>query len=251
MLKLMSEFQLDKLRVLPHFLCGLIIATLAIPTTADEAVKIEESESIKVELQNELDEADRIAERLPKSPSAHIERGMALFAMGKVADSIQAFDQALQLDRSMDASLWQRGIALYYVDRFEDAAKQFEIHHRVNPDDVENSAWYFLCLAKSGQLEEARKRLLPSRGDSRPPLMEVLKVYQGALEPQALAETLEKADPLTQFYGYAYLGWYHEAIGDRELAAKYLKQADATNRGGYMLRVVKVDLASRKDAQSK
>lgn len=246
----MKKLQLNAPVLRIYFLCGLIIAIAASNAEADDVVTIEDSQAIKDELQKELQAADRTVERLPKSPAVHVEHGMALFATGKIADSIEAFDKALELDRSIDASLWQRGIALYYVDRFEDAAKQFEIHHRVNPDDVENSAWYFLCLAKAGQLEEARKRVLPSRGDSRPPLMEVLKVYQGVLEPAALAETLEKADPLTQFYGYAYLGWYHEAIGDSDLAAKYLKQAAATNRGGYMLRVVKVDLAARKDANT-
>ncbi len=214
-------------------------------TEASDIVKIEDSPSVKAELEADLQEAERLVEQQPKSPAAQVDRGMALFAVGNIADSVAAFDKALELDRSIDASLWQRGIALYYLDRFEDAAKQFEIHHRVNPDDVENSAWYFLCLAKAGQLEEAHKRLLPSRGDARPPLMEVLKVYQGAVQPTVLAETLENADLRAQFYGYAYLGWYFEAIGDPETATKYLKRADSTGRGGYMLRVVKVDLATR------
>ncbi len=40
-----------------------------------------------------------------------------------------------------EPELWQRGLALYYTERFADGQKQFELHKTVNPNDVENRAW--------------------------------------------------------------------------------------------------------------
>ena len=55
----------------------------------------------------------------------------------------------MELEPARTAHNWQRGIALATCGDFERAAEQFRVHHQVNPDDVENSAWYFLCVAKS------------------------------------------------------------------------------------------------------
>ena len=59
------------------------------------------------------------------------------------------------------------------VPHFDDGAKQFELHKTVNPDDVENSAWHFLCVARSKGIESVRKGLIDVTGDSRIPMMKV------------------------------------------------------------------------------
>ena len=55
--------------------------------------------------------------------------------------------------------LWQRGIALYYAGRYDDCRRQFESHRSVNPDDVENAAWHFLCVARAESPAKARAAL--------------------------------------------------------------------------------------------
>ena len=39
------------------------------------------------------------------------------------------------------ADLWQRGLSLYYVQRYAEGAKQFRDDVAVNPNDTEESIW--------------------------------------------------------------------------------------------------------------
>ena len=50
---------------------------------------------------------------------------------------------------------------------------------RVNPHDVENAAWHFLCIAKSKGLDRGRSMTLPAPGDSRIPMEQVLVRLKG------------------------------------------------------------------------
>src|SRR5437868_2956016 len=65
---------------------------------------------------------------------------------------------------------WRRGIALYYAGRYADGAKQFDLHRTVNPQDVENSAWHYLCTARATNRAAARAALLPVSRDARVPM---------------------------------------------------------------------------------
>src|SRR5580704_183835 len=76
------------------------------------------------------------------------DRGMRHFREDKVAASIQDFNRAAELDPQMAPQLWQRGISDYYAGKFDDGRRQFELHKTVNPNDVENAAWHFLCVAR-------------------------------------------------------------------------------------------------------
>ena len=48
------------------------------------------------------------------------QTGMALFQLGSVASSIDDFDRAERLKPALNPYLWQRGIAYYYAERFEE-----------------------------------------------------------------------------------------------------------------------------------
>lgn len=89
-----------------------------------------------------------------------IRRGMLLFRQGDVLGSLVEFDKAIELDTRQKAYLWQRGLSLYYVDRFEEGAEQFRIDVAQNPNDTEESIWCFLCEAQLYGVDEARKRFL-------------------------------------------------------------------------------------------
>ncbi len=101
--------------------------------------------------------------------------------------------------------LWQRGIALYYAGRYRDCRLQFEAHRTVNPADVENAAWHFLCVARAESPARARAALLPVGPDARVPMRQVYEMLRGALEP---AQVLAAGDagPTAEFYAQLYVG---------------------------------------------
>ncbi|RYQ90147.1 hypothetical protein Ahy_B09g096400 isoform C [Arachis hypogaea] len=96
----------------------------------------------------------------PRDAVLAIRRGMSLFRQGDVSGSLVEFDRAIELDPRQKAYLWQRGLSLYYLDRFEEGAEQFRLDVAQNPNDTEESIWCFLCEAQLYGVDEARKRYL-------------------------------------------------------------------------------------------
>ena len=179
-----------------------------------------------------------------QSPQALLNRAVAEFEQGRFAAANTAFDELAKLVPEQAPHLWQRGIALYYGGRYTDCRRQFESHRTVNPDDVENAAWHFLCVAREESPEKARAALLPVGPDSRTPMREVYQMFRGALT----AEDVLKAagtGASGQFYAHLYIGLYSEALGRKDLARKHIKEA-ASDRfapvGGYMHMVAGVHL---------
>jgi lipoprotein NlpI len=141
--------------------------------------------------------------------------------------------------------LWQRGIALYYAGRYDDCRKQFEAHRTVNPADVENAAWHFLCVARAESPAKAKAALLPVGADARVPMRQVYELYKGAMTPQQVLDA-GGTGLGGQFYASLYVGLYYEAIGDAARARTALETA-ASDRfrtsGGYMHMVARVHVA--------
>src|SRR5262245_47284751 len=89
------------------------------------------------------------------------DHAILLFRSKRPADSAAEFDSLIRMAPQLAPQLWQRGIALYYTGRYADCRKQFDLHRTVNPDDVENAAWHFLCVARSESPERAVAAILP------------------------------------------------------------------------------------------
>ena len=70
---------------------------------------------------------------------------MAKFVRNDVAGSISDFDAVLAIDSRQAPYLWQRGLSLYYAERFEDGSQQFRRDVAVNPSDTEEAIWAYLC----------------------------------------------------------------------------------------------------------
>ncbi|HWA99170.1 MAG TPA: tetratricopeptide repeat protein [Pirellulales bacterium] len=162
----------------------------------------------------------RVLELDPKLAGAWQARGVEYFKLGQIDASIADFDRFLELMPEKAPQHWQRGIALYYAGRYADGRKQFELHQTVNPDDVENAAWHFLCTAREMGVDEARKRLIPVGPDRRVPMAEIYELFAGratADDVLAAAERGPASDAQRQeqrFYAHLYLGLYDEAMGD-------------------------------------
>ena len=186
-----------------------------------------------------------LAQAPQQRPQEVFDRAIADFRNGRVAESAAGFDNLAKLAPEIAPELWQRGIALYYAGRYKDCRAQFESHRTVNPNDVENAAWHFLCVARAESPEKARSALLPVGPDARVPMRQVYEMFRGKLTPQdVLAAAGTQLD--SQFYARLYLGLYFEALGNKPLALEHIKAAAADRfaaAGGYMHTVAKVHLA--------
>ena len=179
-----------------------------------------------------------------QDPRAVFDKAVADFEAGRVAESAAGFDTLAKLVPSLAPELWQRGIALYYAGRYQDCRAQFESHRTVNPNDVENAAWHFLCVARAESAEKARAAILPVGPDSRVPMRQVYEMFRGAMTPEMVLKVAGTRDA-GQFYAQLYVGLYYEAIGDSRRALEYITLAAADRyaaAGGYMHTVAKVHL---------
>jgi lipoprotein NlpI len=171
-----------------------------------------------------------------QSAQALLNRAVDEFEQGRFAASNAAFDELATLVPGQAPHLWQRGIALYYAGRYTDCRRQFESHRTVNPDDVENAAWHFLCVAREQAPDKARAALLPVGPDPRVPMREVYQMFRGALTADDVLKAAGSR-PSGLFYAHLYVGLYSEAMGRKDLALKHIKEA-ASDRyapvGGYM-----------------
>ena len=184
---------------------------------------------------------------MAQAPDALLERAVSQFAQARFAESVDTFDALVKARTDLAPHLWQRGIALYYAKRYSDCRAQFESHRTVNPADVENAAWHFLCVARLEGAEKARAALLPVGPDSRLPMREVYEMFRGRLEPSAVMKAAG-SHPDALFYAHLYVGLYLEAVGKHDLAMVHIKEA-ASSRfarvGGYMHMVATVHLKSK------
>jgi lipoprotein NlpI len=187
-----------------------------------------------------------IASAQAQAPSqqAIFDRAVEDFLNGRVAESVVGFDTLARLDPGRAPQLWQRGIALYYAGRYQDCRTQFESHRTVNPNDVENAAWHFLCVARAESPQRAKAALLPVGPDARTPMRQVYEMFRGDLTPEAVMAAAGTR-PDAQFYAHLYIGLYAEALGNKSLAVEHIKAAadDRYAVGGYMHTVAKIHLA--------
>jgi lipoprotein NlpI len=177
-------------------------------------------------------------------PQEVLNRAIADFQNGRIAESAAGFDNVVKLVPSIEPELWQRGIALYYAGRYRDCRAQFESHRTVNPNDVENAAWHFLCVARAESPEKARSALLPVGPDPRVPMQQIYEMFRGTRTPQDVVASAGTA-PSARFYAHLYAGLYFEAFGNRRFALDHITAAAAdqyASAGGYMHTVARVHL---------
>jgi lipoprotein NlpI len=175
---------------------------------------------------------------------ALFDDAVADFAAGRLEESAAGFDRLAELYPNDAPQLWQRGIVLYYVGRYEDCRDQFVSHRTVNPNDVENAAWHFLCVARAESAADAREKLLPVGPDGRSPMAEIYAMFRGDLAPDQVL--LAAGDRISaQFYARLYIGLYQEASGREDLARENIAAAAAerySGVGGYMHMVARIHL---------
>lgn len=176
-----------------------------------------------------------------QQPREVFDRAVADFQSGRIEESVAGFDRLVKMAPEALPQLWQRGIALYYAGRFKDCRAQFESHRTVNPNDVENAAWHFLCVARGESPAKAKTALLAVGPDSRVPMSQIYRMFRGELTVDQVLKA-SGAQPEGQFYAELYAGLYLEAVGDAEGALKHIRNAaaDRYSDSGYMHVVARV-----------
>ncbi|TWU47280.1 lipoprotein NlpI [Rubripirellula tenax] len=167
---------------------------------------------------------------------------------GKPSEAVEQFDRFIEQEPDQMPYLWQRGIGLFFIGEYDKAADQFAKHRVVNPNDVENAAWHFLCIAKAQTPEKAKAMVLPAPGDRREPMDEVLAMLStgDVASVQSRMDAVAKLSPGSRdaedarFYGELYLGLYADAVGNKDKAIKHLRAAAKDAPRDYMGDVARV-----------
>jgi tetratricopeptide (TPR) repeat protein len=173
-----------------------------------------------ISLEQELARWNLVIQNHPLEPMAYVRRGMVNFKLALVNQSIQDFDQAEKLDPSVSPYLWQRGLSYYYAERFEEGAAQFELDLSVNAQDVEETVWRYLCIARLKGVTQARQELLSVRNDPRPVMGCVYELFAGNCTPDDVLAVGKKDGRRGRFYSHLYIGLYYEAAANAEQSAE-------------------------------
>ena len=56
--------------------------------------------------------ASELVNKFPETYRGHLLKGEIAFALGDMKASVASFDEVIRIDRSLEPSLWQRGLAL-------------------------------------------------------------------------------------------------------------------------------------------
>ncbi|EPS69186.1 hypothetical protein M569_05584, partial [Genlisea aurea] len=153
---------------------------------------------------------------------AAVRRGMLLFRQGNVPGSLVEFDKAISLDPRQRAYLWQRGLSLYYLDRFREGAEQFRFDVAKNPNDTEESIWCFLCEAQLNGVDEARTQFLEVGIDPRPVMREAYNMFKYGGDPEQLVKSFTSRSESEYFYASLYAGLYYESEGKVDEAKSHI-----------------------------
>jgi tetratricopeptide (TPR) repeat protein len=176
-------------------------------------------------LENQLQRWHQTIRNQPQNPNAYIRRGMVYFQLAKIDESIADFDTAEKLDSRLTPYLWQRGLSYYYAARFAEGAQQFEIDLTVNAQDVEETVWRYLCIARLAGVTEARNSLLTVKNDPRQIMRCVYDLYAGNCTVDDVLNVGKSEGIKGNFYSHLYLGLYYEAENNLDLAQEYIVKA--------------------------
>lgn len=181
------------------------------------------------------------------------ESGVRAFFDLDITKALAAWDRQIADEPDEKPQHWQRGLALYYAGKFKEGREQFEVHQKVNPQDVENAAWHFLCVARLEGVAAARKAFIPITADPRVPMKEIHALFAGKGTEEAVLKAVGAGDPDDlrdlrdpRCYAHLYLGLYHEALGNAAKAREHLmKAAGEFKMDHYMGRVAQVHVKLR------
>lgn len=235
----------------------VLVSCLSLTVVAQDAEQLLQ-QATEAAQRGEHERSIRLLTRAIESDSklaiAWYLRGRENFRAGRIDESVADFDQCVKLEPAAENRQWERGISCYYAGQFAKGAKQFEDYQKFHDQDVENSVWRYLCVAREEDVEKAKATLLPITNDPRVPMMEIFAMYQGKLKPEDVLAAAEKNPPnrelLNQrvFYAHLYIGLWYEAAGKAAEAKKHILESEKHKIAHYMWDVAHVHAARLREA---
>jgi lipoprotein NlpI len=180
-----------------------------------------------------------------QAPQDLADRAERHFEAGRVAESVATYDSLAALVPSVAPMLWQRGIGLYLLGRYDECAAQFLANFRENPGDLENASWHFLCVARAKSIDDARAAMLVAGPDPRILRPQIYEMLRGERTPSSLVTLVTGSVPIARFYAYLYAGLLCDATGDRAGAIAHLDVAASepvADSVGFMSAVARIYL---------
>jgi lipoprotein NlpI len=235
----------------------LLATTSARGQDVDELLQQATQASLRGDQARALAKLSEAIQANPAAPLAWYQRGREHFKAGKINEAITDFDKYVELQPQAENQQWERGIAYYYAGQFAKGAKQFENYQKFHNQDVENSVWRYLCVARESGVEKAKANLLPITSDPRVPMMQIYALYQGKLKPDdvmaAANENAPQRELLNQrlFYAHLYIGLWHEAAGNSNEAKHHILEAEKHKIAHYMWDVAHIHADRLRAAESK
>lgn len=178
-----------------------------------------------------IQELDVIAQQRPDEARVYYWRGRVRFLKGDAYGAVEDFDRFHQESPEARSRQWERGIALFYVGRYEDGAAQFVDYQNYHDADVENAVWRYLCEVPTLGVEKARERVLEIGPDPRVPMRRIHALYRGMATPDEVFADVERvagnpaAEKAARFYAHLYVGLWLESVGRNEEALPHLEAA--------------------------
>ena len=176
----------------------------------------------------------------PELAYAYYLRGREHFRLGKITESVADLEQYVRLRPDLEPRQWELGLSYYYAGQFRKGARQFELYQTYHDNDVENSVWRYLCIARTEGTEKARSTLMPIDNDPRIPMMAVYDMFRGEGAPQKVLDTARAGGPGPAqlegrlFYAHLYVGLFLLAQGDEEGGKTHILAAEKKRIGHYM-----------------
>ena len=195
-------------------------------------------------LELDLSKCNKKLKIFPFDPKLYIQRGMIYFKLAQLNYSLKDFNKAEELNPQLTPYLWQRGLTYYYLGKYAKAGRQFELDLSVNSQDMEETLWLYLAIAKLENPHTAQDCLLPVKYDPRAFMRQIYQVFAGKSNISTLTNINQNAGLKEIFFSYLYAGLYYFVRGDNANANLYIKRAIEFKINDYMWHLACVHLYS-------
>lgn len=191
----------------------------------------QETARLERKLKQTIEQLSEQIKQTPAETALYSRRGDAHFFNGDFKAAVADYNKMVELDPTISASHWRRGIACYYAKQYTEAAKQFEIYHSFDNVDRENGIWRFFSQYKAKGAAAAQQGLLKYEKDDREPFPDLYRMFQGQTTPETVLKNIETAKidagerSKRYFYAYLYIGLNESLLGHQGQARMYLKKS--------------------------
>ena len=133
------------------------------------------------------------------------------------------YEKMIELNPELEVSHWRLGIAYFYLEEYDKAARQFQIYHNYDAVDRENGIWRFMS-----QFQKQWFEMLPGRDcsnmkkDDRPPYPLLYEMFAGRLSPDEVFSNIETANYSTIVTGR---GFFFMLLSMLESILNWLKKS--------------------------